>query len=129
MVGWFLCRVIASVIRQFYNEQIHSSGAQVENQYQRKADLIPNLMATAKGFSVPCKDWQKKVPFKGVFKMGISKTATKQKKVFKADQKGFRRELNYLPANRSNVFGLILVDADNAHRYLDKSLVVELIQL
>lgn len=70
-----------------YHEQIHSSGAQVENQYQRKADLIPNLMATAKGFSVPCKDWQKKVPFKGVFKMGISKIATKQKKSIQSGPK------------------------------------------
>ncbi len=48
-----------------YHEQIHSSEAQVENHSQRKADLIPNLVATAKGFAAPCKDWQVKVAFKG----------------------------------------------------------------
>ena len=62
-----------------YHEQIHSSEPQVENNYQRKADLIPNLLATAKGFSAPCKDWQVKGPFGRVFKIGISQTATKQK--------------------------------------------------
>ena len=87
MVGWFLCRVIASVIRQFYNEQIHSSGAQVENQYQRKADLIPNLMATAKGFSVPCKDWQKKFPLRECSKWGFQRQLPNKKKYSKRTKK------------------------------------------
>ena len=33
-----------------YHEQIQSSWSQVENQYQRRADLIPNLVATVRGF-------------------------------------------------------------------------------
>ncbi len=33
------------------DEQVKSSWAQVENQYQRRADLIPNLVETVKGFA------------------------------------------------------------------------------
>ncbi len=33
------------------DEQIKSQWAQVENQYQRRLDLIPNLVATAKGYA------------------------------------------------------------------------------
>ena len=34
-----------------YDEQVKSAWAQVENQYQRRADLIPNLVETVKGFA------------------------------------------------------------------------------
>ncbi|SDM12708.1 LemA protein [Modicisalibacter muralis] len=34
-----------------YDEQVKSAWAQVENQYQRRADLIPNLVKTVKGFA------------------------------------------------------------------------------
>ena len=34
-----------------YDEQVKSGWAQVENQYQRRADLIPNLVETVKGFA------------------------------------------------------------------------------
>lgn len=34
-----------------YDEQVTSAWAQVENQYQRRADLIPNLVETVKGFA------------------------------------------------------------------------------
>lgn len=33
------------------DEQVKSAWAQVENQYQRRADLIPNLVETVKGFA------------------------------------------------------------------------------
>lgn len=33
------------------DEQVKSSWAQVENQYQRRADLIPNLVETVKGYA------------------------------------------------------------------------------
>lgn len=34
-----------------YDEKVTSSWSQVENQYQRRADLIPNLVETVKGFA------------------------------------------------------------------------------
>ena len=34
-----------------YDEQVNAAWAQVENQYQRRADLIPNLVETVKGFA------------------------------------------------------------------------------
>ncbi len=34
-----------------YDEQAKAAWAQVENQYQRRADLIPNLVETVKGFA------------------------------------------------------------------------------
>ena len=33
------------------DEKVKSSWAQVENQYQRRADLIPNLVETVKGYA------------------------------------------------------------------------------
>lgn len=39
-----------------YDEQVKSSWAQVENQYQRRADLIPNLVETVKGYAAQEKD-------------------------------------------------------------------------
>lgn len=33
------------------DEQVKSSWSQVENQYQRRADLVPNLVATVKGYA------------------------------------------------------------------------------
>ena len=54
--------VIAAVIIGFstlgtYNslvaqrENVNQEWAQVENQYQRRADLVPNLVATVKGYA------------------------------------------------------------------------------
>ena len=34
-----------------YDEKVKSSWGQVQNQYQRRADLIPNLVKTVKGFA------------------------------------------------------------------------------
>lgn len=33
------------------DEQVKASWGQVENQYQRRADLVPNLVATVKGYA------------------------------------------------------------------------------
>lgn len=38
------------------DESVKSAWAQVENQYQRRADLIPNLVATVKGYAAQEKD-------------------------------------------------------------------------
>lgn len=49
--------IIALWIVKGYNhmvvadEQVNKDWAQVENQYQRRADLIPNLVATVKGYA------------------------------------------------------------------------------
>lgn len=34
-----------------FDEQVKASWAQVENQYQRRADLVPNLVSTVKGYA------------------------------------------------------------------------------
>ena len=34
-----------------FDEQVKAAWAQVENQYQRRADLIPNLVSTVKGYA------------------------------------------------------------------------------
>lgn len=34
-----------------YDEQVKSAWSQVQNQYQRRADLVPNLVETVKGFA------------------------------------------------------------------------------
>jgi LemA protein len=39
-----------------YDEQVKSAWSQVENQYQRRSDLVPNLVATVKGFAAQEKD-------------------------------------------------------------------------
>ena len=38
------------------DEKVKSSWAQVQNQYQRRADLIPNLVATVKGYAAQEKE-------------------------------------------------------------------------
>jgi len=39
-----------------YDEAATAAWSQVENQYKRRADLIPNLIATVKGFAAQEKD-------------------------------------------------------------------------
>lgn len=39
-----------------YDEEVKATWAQVENQYQRRADLVPNLVATVKGYAAHEKD-------------------------------------------------------------------------
>lgn len=34
-----------------FDEQVNAAWSQVENQYQRRADLVPNLVATVQGFA------------------------------------------------------------------------------
>ena len=54
---WFLLFIVLSVSGCGYNsiqtqdEQVKSAWSEVLNQYQRRADLIPNLVATVKGFA------------------------------------------------------------------------------
>ncbi|WP_166269418.1 LemA family protein [Marinobacter caseinilyticus] len=39
-----------------YDEKVKAAWSQVENQYQRRADLVPNLVETVKGFAAQEKD-------------------------------------------------------------------------
>src|SRR5690554_7475418 len=39
-----------------YDEKVKAAWSQVENQYQRRADLIPNLVETVKGFATQEKE-------------------------------------------------------------------------
>ena len=48
LVGWFIKGLNSVVI---IDENVKSSWAQVENQLQRRNDLIPNLVNTVKGFA------------------------------------------------------------------------------
>ncbi|MHC4058668.1 LemA family protein [Yersinia pseudotuberculosis] len=41
---------------QLYDETVNSAWAEVQNQYMRRADLIPNLVATVKGYGIYEKD-------------------------------------------------------------------------
>lgn len=58
IVGLGILAIIALWVANVYNafiaseEEVESSWAQVENQYQRRADLVPNLVATVKGYAV-----------------------------------------------------------------------------
>jgi len=55
--AWFLMITALSISGCGYNsmqtqdEQVKSAWSEVLNQYQRRADLIPNLVATVKGFA------------------------------------------------------------------------------
>ena len=39
-----------------YDEQVKAAWSQVENQYQRRADLVPNLVSTVKGYAAQEKE-------------------------------------------------------------------------
>src|SRR5438094_10408452 len=60
MRAWFLALVGAAVLRlsgcrynslQQQDEGIKAAWSEVVNQYQRRADLVPNLVNTVKGFA------------------------------------------------------------------------------
>jgi len=56
IVGLFIFWAIASTVGSYNsiiskNESVKSQWAQVENVYQRRADLIPNLVSTVKGYA------------------------------------------------------------------------------
>ena len=49
LIGWYISGINYLVA---LHENVNSSWAQVENQLQRRADLIPNLVNTVKGYMV-----------------------------------------------------------------------------
>ncbi|WP_120994494.1 LemA family protein [Stutzerimonas urumqiensis] len=49
-LSWLLAGCGVNTIPEL-DEQVKSAWAQVENQYQRRADLIPNLVETVKGYA------------------------------------------------------------------------------
>ena len=48
LIGWYISGINYLVA---LHENVNSSWAQVENQLQRRADLIPNLVNTVKGYA------------------------------------------------------------------------------
>ncbi len=48
VIGWFMSTYNGLVSKQ---QAVESQWAQVENVYQRRADLVPNLVATVKGYA------------------------------------------------------------------------------
>ena len=48
IVVWMIGRYNTFVTMQ---ENVENAWGQVENQYQRRADLVPNLVATVKGYA------------------------------------------------------------------------------
>ena len=62
LFGVFLLFVVATLSGCGYNdfqtkdEQVKAAWAEVLNQYKRRADLIPNLVATVQGFAQQEKD-------------------------------------------------------------------------
>lgn len=49
LIGIFAVSAYNGLVNK--QEQLHSEWAQVETQYQRRSDLIPNLVATVKGYA------------------------------------------------------------------------------
>lgn len=49
VIALWAVNVYNSLVAQ--EEQVETEWAQVENQYQRRADLVPNLVATVKGYA------------------------------------------------------------------------------
>ena len=49
LLGFSMCGTYNTVIEK--NEGVKSAWSQVENQYQRRSDLIPNLVKTVKGYA------------------------------------------------------------------------------
>lgn len=69
-----------------YDEAVEASWAQVQNQYQRRLDLIPNLVATVKGYATHEHDTfvqvtQARAAAEGVAGAGVPKNAQEMESV------------------------------------------------
>jgi len=49
VLGFNMCNTYNALVQK--DEQVKKAWSQVENQYQRRADLIPNLVETVKGYA------------------------------------------------------------------------------
>lgn len=58
LILWFSAMLTGCGINNIptYDEQVKSAWSQVENQYQRRTDLVPNLVATVKGYAAQEKE-------------------------------------------------------------------------
>ena len=70
-VVWIIIAIVAILffwVKGVYNnmvtqdEGVKTAWSQVENQYQRRMDLIPNLVNTVKGYAAHEKVWSTLVP-------------------------------------------------------------------
>ena len=69
-----------------YDEAVETSWAQVQNQYQRRLDLIPNLVSTVKGYAAHEQDTfvqvtQARAAAQGVVGVGVPKNAQEMESV------------------------------------------------
>ncbi|WP_185868644.1 LemA family protein [Blattabacterium cuenoti] len=59
MIGWWMVNIYNNLVK--LNENVKTQWSQVENVYQRRSDLIPNLVNTVKGASYFEKDTLNKI--------------------------------------------------------------------
>ncbi|HEX2866670.1 MAG TPA: LemA family protein [Ignavibacteriales bacterium] len=89
------------------NEQVNQSWSQVENQYQRRADLIPNLVNTVKGYA----NFEKEVLTK-VTEARASVNQIKLTPEMLSDPQAFQR-FQSLQGNLSSALSRLLVTVEN----------------
>jgi len=89
------------------NESVNQSWSQVENQYQRRADLIPNLVNTVKGYA----NFEKEVLIK-VTEARASVNQIKLTPEMLSDPQAFQR-FQAAQSNLGNALSRLLVTVEN----------------
>lgn len=92
---------------QSYDEEIKSSWAEVVNQYQRRADLVPNLVNTVKGYAT-----HEAAVLEEVTKARASATQVKVDASTISDEESFQK-FQQAQGNLNSALGRLLVVAEN----------------